>query len=321
MDPADQTPQTQPTQTLEDLPFNERVNAVATEASAEDRANNLGPKPEPAKAEPQTELPTPGQAAKEARLKRQADLRARIERERQAQQPRRPKQAQEPNQELVAMQRELVRLQAMEKSLKDPLRVLEIVESAGVPQKDFAEWLRQGMTDPVKVAAKRAQEEISGVRGEFRAMLEEMLAPVVQEITGLKSAHQQEQHVRAEASALEELGQFTLQSSDINPLAASYLQKRGPQAFYAKVMAAIQQLPPSCGPQAILDQLESELEDAQIQEAHTPPPAARRLNGNSSKGHRALTNRAVQERTVVEEPPALEDMSFDERLAAIKAAP
>lgn len=208
-------------------------------------------------------------------------------------------------------------------TLKDPVRVMAILQEEGVAPHRIAEAIREAMANPEKYAEARAREEAKKLLDpEVKTLREELAALKARDEEREKAwqAHQQQQ---AEARAAGEFFQFTEQNATHAPYAAAFLKVHGGEAFYELANKAAASVPEGAGWQAVLDVIEENFtglapvftnssNSTSNGKPPTPRPAAAKAN--------TLTNTLAQERTSVAQAEDWSSLSFEERVARLKSA-
>jgi hypothetical protein len=193
-------------------------------------------------------------------------------------------------------------------------------ERAKVTPQRLGEWLRERMTNPELAAREAAQKAIDP----RIAALEAKLAQSEQTIQEFFAQQQAEKTRHAERQAAEEFFAFTRDNAGAAPYSARFLTQHGPNEFYKLAVKAASSVPEGVGPQAILDQIEENLnalaslygsQESAPSKATAPPPrtaAAAKAN--------TLSNAAASARTSVVEEDDWSSLDLDERARRLIAS-
>ena len=287
-------------------------NAPAPEPAGE--AAGAAPSPAPATAPPADSAADPV-ADRRARLaKLQAEERERVDRRsRQADTDKLTK-------DLEAAQKRVEEAEARataridRETLRDPMKVMAIMQEEGVPANRIAEAIREAMANPEHAAAAAAKRAVDP---ELKALKErvELAERRLQEAESRRAMAEQQM---AETRAAQEFFQFTTDSAAAAPHAAAALKHFGPERYYELAFSACKHLPPNSGWQAVLDVIEEQLSGfAPVFATHSNEPAQPPARPAAAKA-KPLSNTLAQERASVAEPEDWASLSYEERVERLK---
>lgn len=196
-------------------------------------------------------------------------------------------------------------------------------KNPGLSPQDLGEWLRERMANPEQVAATAARKAIDPELAELKKLVAEQKAT----IDGFMQSQQQAHHDAVERQASEQFYAFTHENAASAPTAARFLEKFGAKEFHPLALRAVQALPPGCGPQAVLDEIEEQL--SQLGAIYPAQPVANQqrrqaspltTNTAAAQAPTHVTNSLAQQRSsVVDEDKDWASLSFEERSARVFA--
>lgn len=183
----------------------------------------------------------------------------------------------------------------------DADRFLELAHAAGMTPEHLGEWVRTATEGPEHAARRAITPEVEALKKLVQAQDEK--------INSLLRRDEMSARQREDAEAVSHLLDMTKGSSDA-PLAAAYLEKRGAEKFLEFVASKTTHLPDGSGLQAVLDIVETELEqDAAVFSTTKPAPSTRSAAAKAD----TISNRHASERAEVTVPDNWEDLTIDER--------
>lgn len=248
---------------------------------------------ESAKGSDVTESPTPAGApekgATDAASKAREERNARLEKlkqqeaaahEEQSRRAAPDKAARAEMDELEQLRAQAARAHELEKAFSSPEEFLKAARGR-IREDDLVDWIRQGIEDPARDAVTRATAALSPEMQAMKQRLDAQDAALAE----LRREKQQAAAERTESQAQETILSFLDSGKDAMPLAASFLAKHGRDEFMKLAYAAAEHVPPGSGEQALLDVVESSLEQfvgiaptpatATAPSRATPPAAAK----------------------------------------------
>lgn len=231
------------------LAYDDRVaEAVKALRADSGKVETAGDDAKPASAEADAQAAREGRAARIAKLKEKerADAAARSGQRRQD-----PPPQQESAGEVARLRAELSKAQAI---LTDKNAFFE--HARQFDPNDLVEVIRAEIQDPSRAAAERAKRTISPEIAELRAQLEQQRA----EFAAMVGAQQEHARNAAERAAESAVIGAVRASATTAPHTARFLEKFGDGEFLKLANAAADHVPPGAGEQALLDVLETHLE-------------------------------------------------------------
>jgi hypothetical protein len=288
--------------------FEQRLAAVTEEAMAEDNPPVVvGDEPVPPPAEP---TPPPDTVREERRARLEA-LRAREQANAAKTQRHREQARLEAEAGEVAKLRSRVQeLEKLDAAFADEASFLAAAEAKGINPQKLADWVRETLTSPEKVAAREAK----GYLTEAEKRMAGTIAGLEERLARFENLQTEQSVNQAEYQAAQTLINHVVESSHMAPLSAAFVERHGAGTFVEYAQTVARQLPPGSGLQALHDAIEDHLENLQL---GTKQPSQSR-SGAAKPQTRTLSNAQASQRTAVAEETDLSALSFDERLARIK---
>ena len=248
-----------------------------------------------------------GRAARIAKLKEKerADAAARSGQRRQD-----PPPQQESAGEVARLRAELSKAQAI---LTDKNAFFE--HARQFDPNDLVAVIRGEIEDPARAAAERARRTISPELAELRAQLEHQRA----QFEALVGSQQEQARAAAERAAESAVIGAVRASASAAPHTARFLEKFGDGEFLKLTNAAADHVPPGAGEQALLDVLETHLEQlAGFVSAPSPAQASTQATSKPTPAAAAkaktLSNSLASGRSTVKEEDDEYISDYDERV-------
>lgn len=298
---------------------------VGADAPGADR-QELGTAQPPAEAAPKagsaadSEAKTPADERK-ARLKALAEAeQAKVAKaQRRAEQDRLTRELEETRRR--AEDAEARAAKAVDIGSLDEASFFRLAQEKGIRPDRLGEWIRDSMVNPERIAeaaaAEAARKAVDPKVSDLEKKLAALEARLAEEQSTRAALHEREAEIRA----AHELMEITKTQAEHSPLSARYLDKRGPDAFYALASAAAQMLPPGSGFQAVLDQIEENLNafrDVYVSDTTSKPSAAPTKKTAAAKAN-TVSAQLAQERASVVDEEDWASLSLEERAARMKS--
>ncbi len=228
--------------------------------------------------------------------------------------------------ELEQLRKEAAEAKARAGSLIDPKslderKFFELAQSLEIPPSKLADYIRESLANPERVAAASAIEAAKkAVDPEVAALKKEIAA--LQEAQRERDARASKAQVEAtENQAAREFFKLTEERGSTAPHSLTFLKKKGPDAYYQLAYAAAQSVPEGAGLDAVLDLVETRLEEFASIYGHTADPSQGQALPKPRAAAKANTvsNQLAASRESLPEEEDFSRYSLDERAARLKA--
>lgn len=272
------------------------------------------------KGEELTEAPaatTP--EVKDARAERAARLEALQANERKRvadyEQKRREPETNALKARLAELEAKASKYDALEKDTSTAEGLFDLAQRKQIPPHKMAEFLRDQLTNPEKIAEQQAHKAITASEAKMQAKIEALEAKLAQQSADREAAEMASENIRLAG----ELIQHTSTSARLAPYSAQFLQSKGAQAYIAFATEIAQHQPQGIGIPALHDAIESSLEAFATVYSVPAPKQAKNLPRAAAQANTTVSNALASGRSAIAEPEQdFAKLPYEERLAILK---